>query len=232
MKLQLGCNDVMMAGYIGVDVVAPKWATPENFAKVDLSNGTILSWYPEGAAVQQIASSTGNHPATPGLGFDQDYPKWPWADSSVDEIVAHDVFEHIQNEDFKGSAGIIYCLNEAHRILKPGGILDMKVPCIDFTPEGAMIGAMGVFCDPTHCQVWTRDTRYYFEEHWNHPRGERGRLGPGMGITAVFKTIGGESYMVTIDDQGNRQPDWIPLVYSPKHPERRKLMLRLQAVKG
>jgi len=216
MKLQLGCNDVMMAGYIGVDVVAPAWATSENFAAVDLSNGTILA-VPNGS---------------PLIDWNQDYPKWPWKDSSVDEIVAHDVFEHIQNEDYKGSAGIIYCLNEAHRILKPGGILDLKVPCIDFDEGGRMRGAMGVFCDPTHCQVWTRDTRYYFEDHWNHPRGERGRLGPGMGITAVFKTVGGVSFKITTDEQGKPQPDWIPVIYSPKHPERMKLILRLQAVKA
>jgi len=229
MKLHFGCNDILMPGYIGVDLVAPHWAKPGNFVRVDLSNGTVLDVSPPNynalgaAAIESEVAGL--------IDLNQDYPKWPWKDSSVDEIVAHDVFEHIQNEDYKGSAGIIYCLNEAHRILKPGGILDLKVPCIDFDEGGRMRGSMGVFCDPTHCQVWTADTRYYFEDYWNNPRGERGRLGPGMGITAVFKTVGGESFGLKNVD-GKIEPNWTPVYYAKGHPERSKLILKLKAVKS
>jgi len=110
--------------------------------------------------------------------------------------------------------GLIHFMNEAHRVLQPGGILELIVPC--YPGEAA-------FCDPTHAwPLWTASTRYYFDVRWNHPRGERGRLGPTMaqGITALFKTVGGRS-----------GPDWMPIQYAEDAPERRKLFLLLEAVK-
>lgn len=136
---------------------------------------------------------------------------WPWEDSSVEEIFAHDVFEHIDNAQFQGQRGIIWCLNEAHRVLRPGGKLDLVVPCL---PGSAP------WVDPSHVQVWTADTRYYFDERWNHARGERGRLGPAYGITALFRTVGGRS-----------GTDWRPIQYAADAPDRHKLMLILEAVK-
>ena len=47
------------------------------------------------------------------------YP-WPWQDASVDEIVAKDLLEHL--EDFMPA------MNELHRILKPGGTVYVTVP--------------------------------------------------------------------------------------------------------
>jgi predicted SAM-dependent methyltransferase len=138
--------------------------------------------------------------------------RWPWVDSSVDEIYAHDVFEHIDNDQFRGNKGIIWCLNEAHRVLKPGGLLDLYVPCL---PGDAP------WVDPTHVSVWTASTRYYFDERWNHQRGERGRLGPNMGITALFRTL----------PQGRSGKDWDPVQYAPDAPTRHKLMVILEAVK-
>lgn len=164
---------------------------------------------------------------------------WPWKDGEVAEIYAKDVAEHIGSgyrvkktyESNYGTLGgiigqvltdveivpyngMIHFMNEAHRVLEPGGILELIVPC--YPGEAA-------FCDPTHAwPLWTSSTRYYFDERWNHPRGERGRLGPTMaqGITALFRTIGGRS-----------GPDWTPIAYAPDAPERRKLFLRLEAVK-
>lgn len=139
--------------------------------------------------------------------------RWPWADSTVDEIYAHDVFEHIDNETHRGQRGIIWCMNEAHRVLKHGGILDLAVPCLP---------GIAPWVDPTHCQVWTSDLRYYFCEEWNNPGDERGRLGPNpsYAITALFRTIGGRS-----------GKDWEPIQYAKDAPERRKLFLLLECVK-
>lgn len=79
--------------------------------------------------------------------------RWPFEDSSLSYIMAHDVFEHVDNENFPGNKGKIWCMNEAWRCLKPGGILDLIVP----TVEG-----YGAFQDPTHVNFWTPYDRFYF----------------------------------------------------------------------
>lgn len=137
--------------------------------------------------------------------------RWTLADSSVSLLVAKDVFEHVDNAEWPGQKGIIWCLNEAHRVLNPGGELELTVPCLP---------GKAPWVDPTHVSVWTSDLRYYFDERWNNPQGERGRLGPAYGITALFKTLGCRS-----------GPDWEAIQYAPDDPDRRKLFLRLEAVK-
>lgn len=174
--------------------------------------------------------------------------RWPWKYGEVEEIYAKDVAEHIGNcyrlmkefvcsecgdsefyddhrPEFCGCGGgfvlhnvqlqyyngMIHFMNEAHRVLKPGGRMELIVPCYP---------GIAPWCDPTHASVWTSDTKYYFDERWNNPQGERGRLGPAYGITALFRTVGGRS-----------GPDWTPIAYAPDAPERRKLFLVLEAVK-
>lgn len=163
---------------------------------------------------------------------------WPWKDSTVEAIYAKDVFEHIgdgyrlwkttrkiqvfDNGDFSyvdvltnveivPYCGMIHVMNEAHRVLVPGGRMELVVPCLP---------GKAPWVDPTHRSVWCSDTRYYFDERWNNPEGERGRLGQDMGITALFRTVGGRSGQ-----------DWTPVAYAADDPDRRKLFLELEAVK-
>ncbi len=136
---------------------------------------------------------------------------WPWHDSTVDEIYAKDIFEHLDNEQFRGQRGIIWAMNESWRVLKPGGKLELIAPCLP---------GIAPWVDPSHVNVWTADTRYYFDERWNNQLGERGRLGPGMGITALFRTVGGRS-----------GKDWEPIQYASDAPDRRKIMVILEAIK-
>lgn len=200
LRINLGCSDDLLPGYLNVDIAAPAGATDANFMQVDLA-GQLFYEVEEGKRVALF-----------------DPERWPWDDSSVDEIKAHDVFEHIHNQKFPGQLGIIWAMNEAHRVLKPGGLLDLVVPCLPGeTP----------FVDPTHVQVWTQSTRYYFDQLWAHAGGERGRLGPAYGITAVFKTIGGRSFQPTTEGD----PQWIPIAYASDDRSRRKLMLHLECVK-
>ena len=168
----------------------------------------------------------------PGIDFEQadlNLP-WPWPISSVDAILAHDLFEHIldcqhvggmvcpicdcvpQAHQTRAFHGQIHCLNESWRVLKPGGILDMKVPAV-YLSDGQS-GNPGAFCDPTHRTFWHEDIRYYICEEWNHPNGERGRLGPGMGIECLFKAHA----VRTID-------------YGEGREKRSKLCMLLEAVK-
>ena len=135
MKLNLGSNDDLVAGYLNVDI-----APPADYL----------------ADLRQ---------------------RWPFRDGEVDEIRAWDVFEHLPQ---------IHAMNEAHRVLKRGGKLDLRVPAVALMDGRVNPGA---FADPTHVSFWHPDTKYYYCEEWNNPQGERGRLGPAYGITALFSIL-------------------------------------------
>jgi ubiquinone/menaquinone biosynthesis C-methylase UbiE len=70
---------------------------------------------------------------------------WPWPDSSIEEIRAYDIIEHLPDK--------IHTMNEAWRVLKPGGLFDIEVP----TTDGA-----GAWCDPTHVSYWNRSSFDYY----------------------------------------------------------------------
>lgn len=46
---------------------------------------------------------------------------WPWPDEAFDQIAALSVFEHLD-------VNLVVTLNECHRLLRPGGVLTMKLP--------------------------------------------------------------------------------------------------------
>lgn len=64
---------------------------------------------------------------------DMDVVPYPFDDNSIDEIHFYHVLEHLNNPIGK--------LEEIYRILKPGGILNMRVP---------HFSSMGAFTDLTH----------------------------------------------------------------------------------
>lgn len=142
MKLNLGCNDIKIPGFIGVDVTPP---------------------------ADQIVDLCG---------------LWPWRDSSVEEVIARDVFEHVGPCDHvsrwrcwrcsdmrKGVmiseglgrpqclplrhwSGKAHVMNELHRVLVPGGRATLQIP-------HATLGDGG-HCDPSHASYWTTsDFEYY-----------------------------------------------------------------------
>jgi SAM-dependent methyltransferase len=76
--------------------------------------------------------------------------KWPLADHSVGVLRAHDAIEHLSNP--------IHTMNEAHRVLAPGGFLMISVPSSS---------GKGAFCDPTHVSYWNDlSFRYYTDQHF------------------------------------------------------------------
>lgn len=93
---------------------------------------------------------------------------WPWADSSVDEIAAYDIVEHLADK--------IHTMNEIWRTLKPGGRATIEVP----TTRG-----VGAVCDPTHCSYWSAGSFEYFEK--GSPARERFR--GSYGVRADFKIL-------------------------------------------
>ena len=95
---------------------------------------------------------------------------WPWEDSSVDEIYAADIFEHI-------GAGRIHVMNESWRVLKPGGRLAM------ICPDAAK--GCGQWQDPTHVTPWTPNGLQYFDPGcpaWK-------RFHEAYGIVARFRVL-------------------------------------------
>ena len=96
---------------------------------------------------------------------------WPWPDSSVDEVLAYDVFEHLPD--------IRHALNELWRVLNPGARATIQVP-------NAANGDGG-FCDPTHRSYWTRSTFEYFCK--GIAERERFRTSPYYGVTADFRIL-------------------------------------------
>lgn len=97
--------------------------------------------------------------------------RWPWEDSSVIEVVAYDIFEHMPDKR--------HSMNELWRVLANGGRATIEVP-------NACRGAGG-FQDPTHVSYWTaNDFEYY--EIGNFAR-ERFRGSEYYGVKADFKII-------------------------------------------
>ena len=115
LKLNLGCSDQNLPGFIGVDRWQPPWANSDNFVLADLSG------------------------------------PYPWLDSSVDHIRAFDFIEHVWDK--------IHTMNEIHRVLKPGGTVEIVVPTTD---------GRGAFQDPTHVSYWNRNSFFYHEARNPH----------------------------------------------------------------
>jgi SAM-dependent methyltransferase len=104
--------------------------------------------------------------------------RWPWATSSIDEIQAVDIIEHLPDK--------INTLNEAWRVLKRGGLLHVEVPTTD---------GPGAFQDPTHISYWNRGSFKYFE--WTNYY--RNRFAKAYGIEAMFKV---RSESISIGEDG------------------------------
>lgn len=71
---------------------------------------------------------------------------WPWEDASIDEVVAIDLIEHLDE--------FILIMEEFYRILKPGGVLKLKVPYWN---------SAYTFMDPTHKRGFHEVTFHFFD---------------------------------------------------------------------
>jgi len=70
---------------------------------------------------------------------------WPFEDSSVGVIRASHIFEHLKDP--------VHTMNEAYRVLAPGGWLFIEVPSTD---------GRGAFQDPTHVSFWNENSIWYY----------------------------------------------------------------------
>jgi predicted SAM-dependent methyltransferase len=77
----------------------------------------------------------------------------PYEDNSVDEIRAYDFMEHIPQD------GVIFVMQEIHRVLKKEGIFDFSIPSTD---------GRGSFQDPYHRSYWNINSFLYYCEESYH----------------------------------------------------------------
>jgi len=83
----------------------------------------------------------------------QDTP-WPTDDNSVDHILASHVLEHVPAGEPR-----LKIFNEAWRVLRPGGVFEVKLPLI-ITENG--LPSWHSIADPTHVSFWCRESFHYF----------------------------------------------------------------------
>lgn len=96
--------------------------------------------------------------------------KWPWDDSSIDEIRAWDLIEHLRSP--------IHTMNEAWRVLKRGGKFDIWVPTTD---------GRGWAQDPTHvCNPPFNRNSFFYYEHGNP---HLTRFAPKNGVRCAYRII-------------------------------------------
>lgn len=164
---------------------------------------------------------------------------WEFADSSVDELRGHDVFEHLWptveiQTDSTFSVGTvrtqirrtdtppkIWVMNEAHRVMKPGGVLSLIVPTTD---------GRGAFQDPTHVTWWTPNDLFYFAVHWL----EWSRFKDAYGITAQFRVMTNGLYGPKESRAcASRDEAWLAVMHghTPAANDVWKLHVMLEAVK-
>jgi len=82
--------------------------------------------------------------------YAQEVP-WPTPDDSVTAIRASHVMEHIPAGQPR-----IDIFNEAHRVLMPGGVFEVRLP-------NALSGTWHAFADPTHVSFWCLESFHYFD---------------------------------------------------------------------
>lgn len=97
---------------------------------------------------------------------------WPFGDGAVDHIEANHVLEHVPHEHASGRDGFLVVMEEVHRVLASGGILEVRVPHHE--------NRRALESDPTHTRVVRPETWDYFSDS--------GRV-PGWYTQARFRVV-------------------------------------------
>lgn len=113
-------------------LIAQKFADDAGLRKIDLCGG--------------INPREGFEVLDKSRGVDLD-ERWPLEDSSVGVITAFDAIEHLRDK--------VHTMNEAHRVLAPGGFLITLTPSTD---------GRGAFQDPTHVSLWNENSFWYYTD--------------------------------------------------------------------
>lgn len=117
--------------------LAEKWSDAEGLSKVDL--GGALDCPPGYLPLDKRRTIA-------ALGFRCDLNRrWPLGEGSVGVLRAHDILEHLRDP--------VHVMNEAYRVLAPGGWFLIMVPSTD---------GRGAFQDPTHVSFWNANSFWYY----------------------------------------------------------------------
>lgn len=118
----------------------------------------------------------------------------PYPDNWFDYIVSQDLLEHIHPEKK------VFVINEIHRILKPGGIMEHNVP---------NAGSMNDFGSPTHVSHWSLQQF----EHWDIGSYRHAKDKEFEGITGGFRKLIAELVNFKDEDDGVRRAQSIHVKY-------------------
>ena len=86
----------------------------------------------------------------PDVQLNLGWRRWPWVDNSVEHARADNLLEHLDNDEF------LFCMNEAWRVIGPGGILWLRVPNDKLWPDGSR-------GDPTHKRFFVDKSFQYWD---------------------------------------------------------------------
>lgn len=81
--------------------------------------------------------------------------KWPWKDDSVDELHCSHFIEHIPADEVNKKDRLFFFFDEAHRIIKPGGIFTVVWPALK---------SSNAFRDPTHRRFLPLEFTHYLSK--------------------------------------------------------------------
>jgi len=114
--------------------LAERWARDEGLRRIDLGGG--LNGEPGYQTVD----------VRQGADYQADLnADWPLEDNGVGVLRASHVVEHLRDP--------IHTMNEAYRVLAPGGFFLIDVPSTD---------GRGAFQDPTHVSFWNENSFWYY----------------------------------------------------------------------
>lgn len=113
-----------------INQLAEKFAEDSGLRKIDLCGA--------------IDNVPGYEPWDLSIGHDLN-ARWPAEESTVGVIRAYDAIEHLKDP--------IHTMNEAYRVLAPGGFFLIRVPSTD---------GRGAFQDPTHVSFWNENSFWYY----------------------------------------------------------------------
>ncbi len=154
MKLNICCADKLLEGYLNVDIEPPlKRLTEHPKGYTERFNQAYFIGQCHFMRVNLCGP-------------------WPWPDSSIDEINAYDAIEHLPDQ--------IHTMNEAWRVLKPGGQFNIDVPTTD---------GRGAWQDPTHVSFWNRNSFWYYEKGNLHRERFKGASSVKAEVKAAFKVL-------------------------------------------